>query len=380
MSAPKEAYKLKSVWVKKDAILEENQIAAPVDPATAKSLFYLDKLLGQTLPDGSQGFIGMCNEGSFNMAHHNIVRRGSLRDSETLVYIGFKDAGLNTMGHTDSPVCTNKQSGAHVFQAFFKSSFYDLTTQHRILVRRTIDGTLVKQIVFGTMTYNEAATKSYAGPSVDFDYSAGDVVEIWSDITNPEGTYTSGLVSFVVEPRQYSARFNVSYASYACGNTNGTTTLTIYVTNWRINNGVALFQDVEMTTHVNPGFYSINGRWYEVEADFMTGSTVVDQDACGTWRQSDPAWIPPYQTINYAHYETTLSGSGAGCFVFDNSGALNPRTVYRNVNNNKYYATSAGAIAEANSNYAANGFYYEAGGVVTWVEIMNGVLVDSGSC
>jgi hypothetical protein len=355
--------------------------------ALIKSNFYLDDIIAFKARYAGveyHGFWGTCIVGSANYYMHKISRRLDIggptfgSDKRT-----FNDAGLNTLGISEVPVCTNKQSGANVFQAFFKSAYYVPTSSHYVRANRIVGGVSnFNQIVqLGAMAANTSAVKVATSEAVTFDFTAGDYIEIESTVVNEEGTYTSARSSFIVEPRQYSAKFNATWASWACNNTNGTTTVTVYATNWKLGNGVVLYADLGMADNVPPGYYSINGRWYKVEADFMIGAYITDQDACGTWRQGDPAWIPPYETRNWIHYVTILSGSDAGCFIIGTSGTLTPRTTYRNLNNNKFYATSAGAIAAGASNYTPDGYYFEtSGGITTWIEIQSGVLTNSGSC
>jgi hypothetical protein len=352
-----------------------------------KTLFYLDDIIGFKAKYAGidyHGFWGVCITGSTNWQMHNSARwiNVSVARSVSTVYT-FNDAGLNTLGFAGLPTCTNKQSGAHSFQAFFRSAYYVQTSDHHIEVKRLVGGVAnFSQVVpFGGMAQAAEGTKTGTPEAVTFDFSAGDYIEMRSKIVNAEGTYISAMVSFIVEPRVYTAKFNSTHASWACNNTDGTTEVTIYVSNWKLNNGVVLYSDVEMTTNVTPGYYSISGRWYKVEADLMIGANITDQDACGTWRSTDPAYVPPYQVKNWTHYETMLSGSDAGCFVYYASGTYSPRTTYRNINNNKHYGTSAAAIAEGTSGYATDGYYFEAsGGVMNWYEIQSGVITDSGIC
>lgn len=352
-----------------------------------KERFYLDDVIGITVKYSGvnyYGFWGTCIVGSANYNMHNSTRRldigGNTPGSDKRT---FNDAGLNTLGFTGLPSCTNKQSGAHVFSGLFRSAYYVPTSAHYIEVQRIVGGSadFLQNVNFGGMAEGAEATRSGTPLASTFDFTAGDYIEMRSKLVNAEGTFISAMVSFIVEPRIYTAKFNATHASWACNNTDGTTEVTIYVSNWKLNNGVVLYSDVEMTTNVTPGYYSISGRWYKVEPDFMIGAYIADQDACGTWRSTDPAYVPPYETKNWTHYETMLSGSDAGCFVYYASGTYNPQTTYRNINNNKHYGTSAAAIAEGTSGYASDGYYFEAsGGVMNWYEIQSGVITDSGIC
>lgn len=377
--APASAYLILTFNTYKTGLVLHSRAIPTDDKATLLDRFYLDELFISIDGDGGQGFTGICYPSTFNYDMHNPNRIGAGRHKDGVMFL---DAGLNTLGITDTPTVINKQSGAHSFSGFFKSSYYNQTTAHHFRVKRIVGGTpnFNQVYSFGVMNRNTSATKTGTTNPNTFDFDAGDYIEFNSELTNEEGTYSSNIVSFTVEPRVYTATFNSSYASYACNNTHSSTSVTVYVSNWKLGDGVNLYADLGMADVVDPGFYSINDRWYEVEADFMLGSFITDQDDCGVWRSSDPAWIPPYQTKSWIHYETTLMGSGEGCFTIDVSGTLEPKTTYRNLNNNKHYATSAGAIAEGVSGYADNGFYFESGGVATWIEIMNGVQVDAGSC
>ena len=379
MAAPASAYLVPTFNTYKTGLVLHSRAIPTDEKATLLDRFYLDELFISVDGSGGQGFTGICYPSTFNYGMHNSNRIGAGRHKDGVMYL---DAGLNTLGYSSTPEVLNKQSGSHSFSGFFKSSYYNQTTAHHFRVKRLVGGSPdFNQVVsFGTMKRNTSANKTGTTIPTVFDFDAGDLIEFTSEIVNEEGTYTSSAVTFYVEPRQYSAIFNSSYASYACNNTHSSSAVTVYVSNWKLSSGVTIYDDLGMADVVSPGFYSIDGRWYEVEADFMLGSHIVDQDDCGVWRSSDPAWIPPYETKNWIHYETTLMGSGAGCYLIDSMGTLNPETTYKNINNNKHYSTTAAAIAEGTSGYADNGFYFEAGGISTWIEIMDGVQVDNGSC
>lgn len=98
MAAPSNAYRTKTVRLQKESEVTHLLAILQVDKATHLDRFYLDDILAVRLEDGTEGVIGIVNEGSNNFYMHNTSRHGSGRHGSEGIWLN--DGGLNTLDKT----------------------------------------------------------------------------------------------------------------------------------------------------------------------------------------------------------------------------------------------------------------------------------------
>lgn len=256
MSAPKQAYKSKSIVING---IRHNCTKLQVSEATHKSRFYLDGYVSS-----GEGIVGFVEIGGENANMHNLTKRGGAgraMHGGKMVRM-LNDGGLNTLGITNSVLNKLRYSNRFRFESKHLSAYYIDTISHGVRFR--------KQGSTSWITLNDGYIAKANLSDVLQEYvtafQQGDIIEYQGFIENNEGTYYTSI--YTVEADYAIMQLNANVRSQPCEETNNN--IIVYTTEDEISNiplipentpspsqpNVYLYEDIEKENPVPSGWYA----------------------------------------------------------------------------------------------------------------------------
>lgn len=354
MAAPAEAYRTKSLYARNlanSADIQHLTAILQTDKPTMLSRFAIDGIFNVNLPDGTDGVIGYCKIGSPNYNLHNTARQGNLRVYDGGDCVLFHDAGLNTLPWCDVPVMVSAQNGnIQVKQPTFKAAYYLNTTEYKLVLSPDSSFATGTDYISGVMNQGEVLSNLMI--TSNSNHGIGTTIYFKASITNAEGTYQSGVYSFVTVPLLIPMKFGTDPTSAQTG------TLRNYLTNLnRLEVDGYLYEDKGNGTLIqtaNAGFYDDGTLCFKVDetgliiAQGVSGDSAIGQTgggtptyavidcsygstataSCNNWKTSKG--ILSYSLDTATNTLTKVSGgtvASDGWYTYDNGGAMTRQVI-----------------------------------------------------
>lgn len=354
------------------------------------SLFYLDAISEVQITDDAEtavlgnGFIGLVRPAGVNYDRHASARlfKGALPLDDDAGhpindYVALNDGGLNTLGDVGTPVvlAAGKQAGNLILSnQLFKSAYHVGTSSYGVKYRVNNSNFWISRTVGERIAQNNQLLQNFTVYTAS-DYKKGDSVEVTCWIENDEGTFESGIASFIALARTAQFGFSSAYASYAVANLG--TPNTVYVTIWPPQtsyidgiNICQFFKDEACTINADTGFYTNGSRWWFVDIDAQGYYKIVKLEGAassGNYPQGDPGNPAAYSITTWDSFSSTTSTI---CDYTQkphqySSGAWK---TYKRVSDGKHYTDGSFA------SYCQDGYYRKQTGtqVWGWIQIYQG--------
>ncbi|MBB5624272.1 hypothetical protein HDE69_005371 [Pedobacter cryoconitis] len=353
--------------------------------SSIKELFFLDAWLMVEDGQGKSGFIGLVKEDSYDdhkMQHAKSRWFKARLEVDGQRYIMLNDAGLNTLAYYGGPSIgeidrtgTNGQdyfAGQVFLSVFYRSAYYAATIDYGFYA--SVNGKAFVKYSMGTLAQRQELYYEASTPIPDLKFGDSFKVDVY--ILNEEGERRYGAGSFTSNAGVKITGWRATHASWACAKTNDAVLTTVYVKQLPIFSGDFVYTNktCEMGDELR---FSVgiawDGEWIKTKGD----GTVEYVGICGgSYPPDDPAMIN-WVAGTYKMFDTDLE---SGC-LYAGTGRPSPITLYRNINNDKYYTSAAAAREGKDYNYAMDGYYWTfLGPKSSYHVITSGLLVDSGIC
>ncbi|WP_316736274.1 hypothetical protein [Pedobacter aquatilis] len=193
-------------------LVNHSRAILQADKATLLSRFYLDDIFPVNDVDFNSGFVGLVYENGNNIRYHNPNRIGALRrrGANGGVQTSYTDGGLNTLAHAGIQQIKITAVNYIKLVTWFKSAYYDGSTEHGYYVKGSSDNTWRKIIV--NQDYQGQDTSIYPTEIANTSYNTTQIIYLKPYIINPEGEFLGDEVSFGgTEPiYQFGSQFRTS--------------------------------------------------------------------------------------------------------------------------------------------------------------------------
>jgi len=347
---------------------QDNSLALKLSAygSNIKTLFYLDVLL---IADKSgQTFLGAVEENGVFYPFHNPARFSKIRLSKNgIKYIVLNDAGLNTKGFS---VPNNGEAvfgiGPRVTMGY-RSAYWVDTDGIVLEFKKNSESTWLSIAVKGFIAQNTESQELVAFNNATTPYQPGDILNVRTQHTNAEGTYTSSVLTFQVPTPSANFSTDAAYASYAFANWNAQTN----VYNYKFSSfsyDIGTLVTLQNGSPAGVGYYANATTWFRTATNGALQTEIVAAGSVGSWPSGDPATGPGYGTVTWFH---KAANTYQNACLFLSGNANTPVTTYLRSSNNLYYNDTAFSTL-------TNGIFYTS--TTNFVQIFNGQLIQEGDC